>query len=72
VDCLETDALGRMKLTHKGLYERDKMVFDFAKAYELPIVHVLGGGYSRPIEPTVEAYGNTFRAALDIEFPAVS
>ena len=64
VDALDSDALGRMNLSHGGLYERDRRVFDFALTYDIPIVHVLGGGYSRPIDATVVAYANTFGAAL--------
>ena len=66
VDCLYTDALGRMKLTHSGLFERDRMIFSYSKAFAIPIVHVLGGGYSRPIDPTVTAYVQTFAAALSL------
>lgn len=66
VDALKEDTLGRLNLTHQGLLERDSRVFALAKRYATPIVHVLGGGYSKPIETTVAAYTNTFLAAAEI------
>ena len=65
VDGLVKDRLGRLDLTFEGLKARDELVFNLAKAYEIPIVHVLGGGYSRPIDDTVTAYSNTFEKALE-------
>jgi acetoin utilization deacetylase AcuC-like enzyme len=64
VDGLEGDRLGRLSLTHAGLIERDRMVFRFVREYSLPLVITLGGGYSNPIDRTVIAHANTFRAAL--------
>ncbi len=58
VDALATDKLGRLALTPQGLQARDRMVF--RKFRNLPIIVTLGGGYSDPIEPTVEAHANTF------------
>jgi len=64
VDTLAEDKLGRLSLTHAGLMERDRRVFAFAKSIQAPLVITLGGGYSDPIERTVEAHANTFREAL--------
>ena len=64
VDGLMADKLGRLDLSFAGLIKRDELVFDLAKSYEIPIVHVLGGGYCRPIDDTVEAYCNTFEVGL--------
>jgi acetoin utilization deacetylase AcuC-like enzyme len=70
VDGLAGDRLGRLALTHAGLQERDRMVFRFACGLGIPIVVTLGGGYCDPIERTVEAHANTFRAALGLQpFP---
>jgi len=63
VDGLKTDRLGRLHLTHEGLKERDRMVLEAAHSRKLPLVITLGGGYSEPIEATVEAHANTFLAA---------
>ncbi len=63
VDPLKEDRLGRMALTHRGLMERDRMVLDGARARGVPVSIAIGGGYAQPIEASVEAYANTWRAA---------
>ncbi len=63
VDAHEADRLGRLKLTHAGLAARDRRVFDWCEARALPIVVTLGGGYSRPLEATIEAHANVWREA---------
>ena len=64
VDGLAEDKLGRLSLTFDGLIQRDRRVFEFARAMRAPLVITLGGGYAEPIERTVEAHANTFREAL--------
>jgi len=66
VDALETDKLGRLKMTHAGLLARDRMVFEAAIARRIPLVITLGGGYAEPIEDTVRAHENTFRLAAEL------
>jgi acetoin utilization deacetylase AcuC-like enzyme len=63
VDALYTDRLGRLKLTYAGLRDRDYLVLVPLKSKGIPTVLTLGGGYSDPIEYTVEAHAATFRAA---------
>ncbi len=63
VDALHTDRLGRLRMTHAGLAERDRRVFQWLEQRGLPVVVTLGGGYGRPIETTVEAHCNVWRAA---------
>jgi acetoin utilization deacetylase AcuC-like enzyme len=63
VDGLAADKLGRLALSHDGLLRRDRRVFEFARAMQVPLVVTLGGGYADPIELTVEAHANTFREA---------
>jgi acetoin utilization deacetylase AcuC-like enzyme len=65
VDALQTDRLGRLRMTHDGLAERDRRVFAWAHERHLPVVIMLGGGYGRPIETTVEASVNVWRAARE-------
>ena len=65
VDALHTDRLGRLKMTHAGLAERDRRVFAWAEARALPVVITLGGGYGRPLETTIEAHAAVFRAAVE-------
>jgi acetoin utilization deacetylase AcuC-like enzyme len=66
VDALETDRLGKLKLTPDGMRRRDAMVLALAP----PLVIVLGGGYSEPVEATVEAHYQTFTAAARIRSTA--
>ncbi len=63
VDGLASDKLGRLALTHEGLKLRDEMVIGSCREHDVPCVITLGGGYSEPIELTVEAHANTFRTA---------
>lgn len=66
VDALARDTLGRLALTHAGMAERDRRVIGFCRDRSVPLVITLGGGYSNPIEATVEAHANTFRAAAEL------
>jgi acetoin utilization deacetylase AcuC-like enzyme len=63
VDGLATDKLGLLSLSPMGLLQRDRMVFHIAKQIRIPIVIVLGGGYSEPIDFTVDAHASTFLTA---------
>jgi acetoin utilization deacetylase AcuC-like enzyme len=63
VDALAEDRLGRLSMTHEGLKRRDRLVFEWVRRYAIPVAITLGGGYSEPVEATVDAHFNTFRAA---------
>jgi acetoin utilization deacetylase AcuC-like enzyme len=60
VDALKEDTLGRLHLTHAGLRERDRRVFDLCWSRAVPVVVTLGGGYAKPIEATIEACVGTY------------
>lgn len=60
VDALEHDSLGTLKLSYNALRERDRLVFEFVKSKGIPLAMALGGGYSKPIDYTVQAYLNTY------------
>lgn len=66
VDPLEQDRLGRLCLSHAGLQQRDRLVFDAARERGVPLVATLGGGYAEPIELSIEAHVNTYRAAREV------
>jgi acetoin utilization deacetylase AcuC-like enzyme len=66
VDGLITDRLGRLELTHQGLLARDRMVLAACLTRGIPVVITIGGGYSDPIEPTIEAHAGTFRTAAEV------
>jgi acetoin utilization deacetylase AcuC-like enzyme len=66
VDGLASDRLGRLRLSHEGLKERDRMVMLGVRTVGVPFVITLGGGYSDPIAMTAEAHANTFRVAAEV------
>jgi acetoin utilization deacetylase AcuC-like enzyme len=66
VDILQTDKLGKLKVTLDGCKKRDEMVLEIAKRNNIPMVVVMGGGYSPKIADIVEAHANTFRVAEGI------
>ena len=65
VDVLASDKLGRLGLSIKGCHERDQLVYQKTAEYGLPIVAVMGGGYSSDIRVILEAHSNTYRAAVE-------
>jgi acetoin utilization deacetylase AcuC-like enzyme len=65
VDVLETDKLGRLKLTKEGCRKRDQIVFEAARKNDVPIAVSMGGGYSHRISDIVDAHANTFRMAME-------
>jgi acetoin utilization deacetylase AcuC-like enzyme len=66
VDPLKEDSLGRLSLTLNGLMERDRLVLGECKKHGVPVSLGLGGGYSKPITHTVEAYTGTYRVVIEV------
>jgi acetoin utilization deacetylase AcuC-like enzyme len=66
VDSLATDRLGRLDLTVSGIRMRDELVFRMVRELGVPVVITLGGGYSEPIEHSVEAHAGTYQTAAQI------
>ncbi|MGI8741038.1 MAG: histone deacetylase family protein [Bryobacteraceae bacterium] len=64
-DPYQQDQLGGLALTIPGLQQRDRLVFETAKAHNVPVAVVLAGGYARDINDTVTIHCNTARAALE-------
>jgi acetoin utilization deacetylase AcuC-like enzyme len=65
-DPFEMDQLGGLKLSKKGLMERDRIVIEEAYNLSIPVAIVLGGGYSLDVMDTVDVHFNTFKIALQI------
>jgi acetoin utilization deacetylase AcuC-like enzyme len=65
-DPLDSDALGKLKLTQEGLMARDRMVMERVALAGLPFVITMGGGYSKPIELTAQAHANTYLTAAEV------
>jgi acetoin utilization deacetylase AcuC-like enzyme len=55
-DAFHEDKLGRLKLSHAGLSERDRMIYDRIKVHGLPVVVTMGGGYANHVEDTVQIH----------------
>ncbi|MGH9629828.1 MAG: histone deacetylase family protein [Bryobacteraceae bacterium] len=68
VDALASDKLGRLSLTREGLLMRDRLMLEGCATRGIPCAITLGGGYSEPIELTVEAHANTFYTAAAVRF----
>ena len=59
------DQLGGLRLTLEGLEQRDRLVFEKAKAKKIPVAVTLAGGYARHVEDTVQIHTNTVRVAKE-------
>jgi len=66
VDIIDTDKLGKLKVSKEGARKRDILVFDTVKQLDVPVVCSMGGGYSPKIADIVDAHANTFRMAQTI------
>ena len=60
VDILFQDSLGYLKISREGIKNRNKIVLEFAKEKNLPIIVFMGGGYSKPIQHSVESFVDLF------------
>ena len=58
------DRLGKLALTKPGLRARDELVLREVRRRALPHVTVMGGGYGKRIEDTVDVYEATVRTAV--------
>jgi len=58
----ERDRLGRLKLTARGLAERDRRVFEACRARGIPVAVSMAGGYGRDIDDTVAVHLGTLQA----------
>jgi len=61
----EGDRLGRLKLTHEGLAERDRRVFDVLHRLGIPVAVSMAGGYGRDTAVTVEVHRRTLAIGFD-------
>ncbi|MEJ2709558.1 MAG: histone deacetylase [Anaerolineales bacterium] len=62
-DPFSGDRLGRLCLSKSGLAQRDRMVFDFCRQKGLPVATVMGGGYAKDVNDTVDIHFETIRLA---------
>ena len=63
VDALEMDALGLLNLSRDGMRARNEKVFAWRRELGLPMLLFMGGGYSDPIDHTVDSFVDLFLGA---------
>ncbi|QRM31276.1 histone deacetylase [Microvirga sp. VF16] len=62
VDPHRDDKLGRLSLSDEGLRQRDDYVIEQARSRQIPLVAVIGGGYSTDIEALARRHAIVFEA----------
>ncbi len=62
VDPHRDDRLGRLRLTDAGLYARDRYVVATVRARNIPLVAVIGGGYTTDIDALAGRHALVFQA----------
>lgn len=60
VDGLEQDHLGKLCVTREGMQERNQYVFEKMLQNRIPTVIFMGGGYSKPIEHSLDSFYDLF------------
>lgn len=65
-DPYKEDQLGGLALTIDGLKKRDELVFNVAKAKNVPVMVTFAGGYARRVEDTIAIHCNTVIAAREV------
>ena len=65
-DPLRDDRLGRLNMSLEGRAERDRRVMTACRDLGAKVALSMGGGYARPIFPTVAAHVGTFRVAREV------
>ncbi|NNN05348.1 MAG: histone deacetylase [Elusimicrobia bacterium] len=61
VDVWEKDKLGGLKLTERGILDRDAAVWEACRLHGVPVAVTLGGGYGPTPEDTARLHANTLR-----------
>lgn len=66
VDILDTDRLGKLSVSRQACRTRDRMVISEARQRNLPLVTVMGGGYSDRYNTIVNAHCETYKLVLEL------
>jgi acetoin utilization deacetylase AcuC-like enzyme len=61
VDLWERDKLGGLKLTERGILDRDMAVYEACRLAGIPVAVTLGGGYGPAPEDTARLHARTLR-----------
>jgi len=65
-DPYHEDPYSPLALDHDDLRARDRRVFEFARAEQIPIAWVLAGGYTEDVSKVVRVHVNTFHAWREV------
>jgi acetoin utilization deacetylase AcuC-like enzyme len=65
-DPYREDQLGGLDLSIEGLKKRDELVFQVARARNIPVMVTYAGGYAQNVEDTVTIHSNTVIAAREV------
>lgn len=61
------DRLGQLAVSKEGLADRDRMVFEWCRAANVPVVVTMSGGYARYVDDTVDIHLNTVALAAQMQ-----
>ncbi|MFH1594326.1 MAG: histone deacetylase [Candidatus Omnitrophota bacterium] len=65
-DPFESDQIGNLALTKRGLKDRDEFIYNQARNYQIPVAVVLAGGYAINYEDTVDIQFTTIKTGIEI------
>ena len=71
-DPYEGDRLGRLKMTIRGLRERDEIVLAACSHAGLPVAVSMSGGYATDVDAIVTIHANTIRTAALKQWHSIS
>ena len=66
VDILESDRLGKLSVSKEACRARDEWVISQAQRRGIPLVLVMGGGYSDRYSTIVNAHCETYKLVLEL------
>ncbi|WP_422380493.1 histone deacetylase [Marinicellulosiphila megalodicopiae] len=66
VDIYEHDPLGLLNISLKGIEDRDRLVLDICKQFNIPVATVIGGGYDDDRMALAKRHALVVEAAQDI------
>lgn len=72
VDPLASDHLGKLALSRAGLAARNERVYRLAAENQVPMVILMGGGYSRPLTHSIECHADVFEQAANWARPGAA
>ena len=66
IDTHVGDRLGKLALTDRGIYRRERMVLSTCLSAGYPVATVIGGGYSKDMSSLVYLHSLLYRAAKEV------